>query len=90
MTQGEATPVPATESGAADRWSEADLEAHAARIREAGAFVDDVRDAVARRVVGQEEMVQRLVIGLLAGGHVLLEGVPGLAINRFCASGLDA
>jgi MoxR-like ATPase len=34
---------------------------------------------VARRVVGQEAMVERLLIGLLTGGHVLLEGVPGLA-----------
>ncbi|WP_425607512.1 AAA family ATPase [Roseisolibacter agri] len=34
---------------------------------------------VARRVVGQEYMVERLLIGLLTGGHVLLEGVPGLA-----------
>src|SRR5436853_754616 len=34
---------------------------------------------VAKRVVGQEVMVERLLIGLLTGGHVLLEGVPGLA-----------
>ena len=34
---------------------------------------------VAKVVVGQEEMIQRLLIGLLTGGHVLLEGVPGLA-----------
>jgi MoxR-like ATPase len=34
---------------------------------------------VAKRVVGQEPMVERLLIGLLTGGHILLEGVPGLA-----------
>jgi len=34
---------------------------------------------VAKRVVGQEMMVERLMIGLLTGGHILLEGVPGLA-----------
>ncbi|MCZ6755879.1 MAG: AAA family ATPase, partial [Gemmatimonadetes bacterium] len=34
---------------------------------------------VGRRVVGQEMMVERLLIGLVTGGHVLLEGVPGLA-----------
>src|SRR5215467_12052521 len=34
---------------------------------------------VAKRVVGQEIMVERLLIGLLTGGHILLEGVPGLA-----------
>jgi MoxR-like ATPase len=36
-------------------------------------------EEVARRVVGQEAMVERLLIGLLTGGHILLEGVPGLA-----------
>ena len=34
---------------------------------------------VAKRVVGQEGMIERLLIGLLTGGHILLEGVPGLA-----------
>ena len=41
----------------------------------AGAIVSEV----GRRVVGQEEMLERLLIGLLTGGHILLEGVPGLA-----------
>jgi len=43
------------------------------------ALVQGVVQQVARRVVGQEYMVERLLIGLLTGGHVLLEGVPGLA-----------
>ena len=38
-----------------------------------------LRDQVALRVVGQRGMVDRLLIGLLADGHLLLEGVPGLA-----------
>jgi MoxR-like ATPase len=42
-------------------------------------LVQDVARQVARRVVGQEYMVDRLLISLLTGGHVLLEGVPGLA-----------
>ena len=37
-----------------------------------------VREA-GRRIVGQESMIERLLIGLLTGGHILLEGVPGLA-----------
>lgn len=37
-----------------------------------------LRDAIAQVVVGQREVVEQLLIGLLAGGHVLLEGVPGL------------
>ena len=39
----------------------------------------DVQREVAKRVVGQDYMVERLLISLLTGGHVLLEGVPGLA-----------
>jgi MoxR-like ATPase len=42
-------------------------------------LVQDVAHQVARRVVGQEYMIDRLLISLLTGGHVLLEGVPGLA-----------
>jgi len=38
-----------------------------------------VTDEVGRRVVGQSGMIERLLIGLLTGGHILLEGVPGLA-----------
>jgi MoxR-like ATPase len=43
------------------------------------ALVQNILEQVGRRVVGQEYMVERLLIGLLTGGHVLLEGVPGLA-----------
>jgi MoxR-like ATPase len=49
-----------------------------ARPADAGITTDIVRE-VGKRVVGQEAMVERLLIGLLTGGHVLLEGVPGLA-----------
>ena len=42
-------------------------------------LVQDVSRQTARRVVGQDYMVERLLISLLTGGHVLLEGVPGLA-----------
>ena len=42
-------------------------------------LVQAILQQVGRRVVGQEYMVERLLIGLLTGGHVLLEGVPGLA-----------
>src|SRR5918992_3776384 len=43
------------------------------------ALVQGIITQVGKRVVGQEYMVERLLIGLLTGGHVLLEGVPGLA-----------
>src|SRR5512146_3424652 len=53
--------------------------ASARRIERAGETLSRVRDEVGRAVVGQKAMVDRLLIGLLTGGHVLLEGVPGLA-----------
>lgn len=42
-------------------------------------FIQDVRDQVATVVVGQDEVVERLLISLFTGGHILLQGVPGLA-----------
>jgi MoxR-like ATPase len=42
-------------------------------------LTNDILEQVAQRVVGQQLMVERLLIALLTGGHVLLEGVPGLA-----------
>ena len=49
------------------------------RILKESAFVDDLQKALAKKIVGQEETVNKIFIGLLANGHVLLEGVPGLA-----------
>jgi MoxR-like ATPase len=43
------------------------------------ALTANIIKEVGRRVVGQEAMVERLLVGLLTGGHILLEGVPGLA-----------
>ncbi|MBL7739230.1 MAG: MoxR family ATPase [Chitinophagaceae bacterium] len=49
------------------------------RISHAGQFVDKLREEVGHVIVGQSHMLDRLLIGLLSNGHVLLEGVPGLA-----------
>ncbi len=49
------------------------------RIAIESAFVDDLLAEIGRVIVGQRYMVERLLIGLLAAGHVLIEGVPGLA-----------
>src|SRR6187455_3394097 len=43
------------------------------------AFVDRIQAEVGKVIVGQTYMIERILIGLLTGGHVLLEGVPGLA-----------
>lgn len=49
------------------------------RIQFAAGFIDTLRQEMSKVVVGQQYMVDRLLIGLLSHGHVLLEGVPGLA-----------
>jgi MoxR-like ATPase len=49
------------------------------RIGFAGKFVDRLKEEIGQVIVGQQHMLDRLLIGLLSNGHVLLEGVPGLA-----------
>src|SRR3954469_15629499 len=48
-------------------------------VQEAGSFVRPLFNELGKVVIGQSYLVERLTIGLLANGHVLLEGVPGLA-----------
>ena len=48
-------------------------------VKATSGFLDGVFEQVGRVVVGQREMVERVLIGLLTGGHCLIEGVPGLA-----------
>ena len=59
--------------------TEATLEERTARVREESAFVGPLLSEIERTIVGQDEMVRRILIGLIADGHLLLEGVPGLA-----------
>jgi MoxR-like ATPase len=59
--------------------SKVDMQALTERIENASSFIDDVTAELNKVIVGQQYMVDRLLIGLLADGHVLLEGVPGLA-----------
>jgi MoxR-like ATPase len=54
-------------------------EALTEEVKTAGTWVSAVQNEISRVVVGQKNLVDRLLIGLLANGHVLLEGVPGLA-----------
>ena len=56
-----------------------DIEAIQSRVEKESSFVAVLKDQMARVVVGQEYMVERLLVALLSNGHVLLEGVPGLA-----------
>ena len=49
------------------------------RIQKESAFVDIIGMEMGKVIIGQKHMVERLMIGMLANGHILLEGVPGLA-----------
>ena len=49
------------------------------RIARESTFVDDLKKALGLVIIGQDDLINRILIGLLANGHILLEGVPGLA-----------
>jgi MoxR-like ATPase len=57
----------------------AGIQAITQAVQQASAFVQPLQQEIGRVIVGQNYLVQRLLIGLLANGHLLLEGVPGLA-----------
>ena len=56
-----------------------DIQALNVKIEKASRVTDLIRHEMSKTIIGQTEMVDKLLIGLLANGHVLLEGVPGLA-----------
>ncbi|MFH1319461.1 MAG: AAA family ATPase [Bacteroidota bacterium] len=56
-----------------------DIKALNERIEKESAFVDIITMEMDKMIVGQKHMVERLLIGLLSNGHILLEGLPGLA-----------
>jgi len=58
---------------------ETDIKALNERIQQESAFVDMISLEMGKVIIGQKHMVERLLIGLLSNGHILLEGVPGLA-----------
>src|SRR4051794_29895087 len=49
------------------------------QVREARARLEPLYEQIARVIIGQRELIDRLILGLLTGGHILIEGVPGLA-----------
>jgi MoxR-like ATPase len=65
-----------------------DVKALNEMVKAESGFVDDLVHEMGKVIVGQDEMVERVLIGLLTGGHVLIEGVPGLAktltVNTLC------
>ncbi|MEK9136031.1 MAG: ATPase, partial [Bacteroidota bacterium] len=56
-----------------------DIKAMNEKIQRESAFIDLLQMEIGKVIVGQKYMVERLMVGLLANGHILLEGVPGLA-----------
>ncbi len=59
--------------------STSDIQALNEEIHQRSAFVDLLNLETGKQIIGQRYMMERLLLGLLAGGHILLEGVPGLA-----------
>ena len=49
------------------------------KVREQSAFIHSLKTEIGKVIVGQDYLIDRLIIGMLSNGHVLLEGVPGLA-----------
>jgi len=62
-----------------DKNNTMDIKAINEKVAEESAFVDILTMEINKVIVGQKDMVERLIIGLLGRGHILLEGVPGLA-----------
>ncbi len=56
-----------------------DIKAINEKIQKESAFIDMLQMEIGKVIVGQKHMVERLMVGLLGNGHILLEGVPGLA-----------
>jgi MoxR-like ATPase len=70
-----------------------DIKAINEKVNRESAFVDLLTLEINKVIVGQKHMVERLLIGLLANGHILLEGVPGLAKTlaiKTLAAAIDA
>ena len=72
-------PIPTAEQASAIAYGHASLAATAEAVKQASAWVEPLRHEMGRVIVGQKYLVDRLLIALIANGHVLLEGVPGLA-----------
>ena len=58
------------------------------KIQMESAFVDMINMEMKKVIVGQKHLVESLLIGLLSDGHILLEGVPGLATTLVITGGL--
>lgn len=73
------TPAPENSPGTTTGASKIDIQALNEKIQKESAFLDLLKLEMEKVIIGQHDMVEKLLIALLANGHILLEGVPGLA-----------
>ncbi len=73
------TPTPAHNNGSMSGGHNERIQAINEAVRQNSAWVQPLRQEIARVLVGQKHLVDRLLVGLVSNGHILLEGVPGLA-----------
>ncbi|HEX4056106.1 MAG TPA: MoxR family ATPase [Tepidisphaeraceae bacterium] len=73
------TASPARSSAGVDSGPNANIQAINEAVRSSSAWVAPLRQEIGRVIVGQQHLVDRLIVGLITNGHILLEGVPGLA-----------
>ena len=59
--------------------STTDIQAITDKVKSKSSLVQSALDEMSQSIVGQKNMLEKLLIGILADGHILLEGVPGLA-----------
>jgi MoxR-like ATPase len=62
------------------------IEVIQSKVEQSSAVLNEVRTEIAKVIVGQSDIIDRLLIGILANGHVLIEGVPGLAKTLIISS----
>ncbi len=72
-------PVPGTDQARAITYGHGSLASTSQAVKDASGWVQPLRHEIGRVIVGQKYLIDRLLIALIANGHVLLEGVPGLA-----------
>ncbi len=72
-------PLPATQAVRAESDVFVSIQAINESVKASAAWVGLLRQQMSKVIIGQQHLVERLLVGLLTGGHILLEGVPGLA-----------
>ena len=59
--------------------SDYDLEKIKDSIEQKSKFIQDIQDSIRKVIIGQDDLIEKLILAILSDGHILLEGVPGLA-----------